>query len=64
LSYHRAGELRSDSRSPTMTVCTNHVARGDLIEQSLPFAIGKTRSDPEVLVAEMVDRTAAAAHRL
>jgi hypothetical protein len=55
LSYHRAGESRSHSGSPTVTVCTNHVARGDLVEDSLPFAIGKALGDAEVLVPEVVE---------
>jgi hypothetical protein len=55
LSYHRAGEIRADSGSPTVTVCTNDVAGGDLVEHGLPVAVGKACGDAEVLVPEVVE---------
>lgn len=38
-----------------MTVCTNDVAGGDLIEHGLPIAVGEACGDVEVLVSEMVE---------
>ncbi len=55
MSYHRAGESGSKSRPPTMTVCTNHVALCDLVENRLPFAVADAFSDVEALVFEMVE---------
>ena len=55
MSYHRACESSSKSRSPTMTVCTNYVACGDLVEHRLPVAVGEASGDVEVLVPEMVE---------
>jgi hypothetical protein len=55
LSYHRTCESSPKSGSPTMTVCTNHVARGDLVENRLPFVVAETSGNVEVLVPEMVE---------
>jgi hypothetical protein len=38
-----------------MTVCTNHVACGDLVEHRLPVAVGEASGDVEVLVPQMVE---------
>jgi hypothetical protein len=38
-----------------MTVCTNHVALGDLIEDRLPFAVADAFGDVEVLGFEVVE---------
>ena len=38
-----------------MTVCTNHVACGDLVEHRLPVVVAETPSDVEVLTTEMVE---------
>ncbi len=38
-----------------MTVCTNHLAHGDLIKHRLPVAVAEAGSDIEVLVPEMVE---------
>jgi hypothetical protein len=51
LSYHRAGESGSKSGPPTMTVCTNDVALGDLVEDSLPFAVAEAFGDVEPLAS-------------
>jgi hypothetical protein len=55
LSYHRARETCSKSCAPTMTVCTNYVAHGDLIEYGLPVTVGEAAGDVEVLMPEMVE---------
>ncbi len=38
-----------------MTVCTNHVAGGYLIENGLPVVVAEALGDIEVLVTEMVE---------
>jgi hypothetical protein len=55
LSYHRAGESGSKSGPPTMTVCTNHVALGDLVEDRPPFAVADAFSDVEVLGLDVIE---------
>jgi hypothetical protein len=55
LSYHRAGESGSKSGSPSMTVCTNDVALGDLVEHDLPVAVAEAVGDVEALASEMVE---------
>jgi hypothetical protein len=37
-----------------MTVCTNDVALGDLVEDRLPVAVSEALSDAEALIAQMV----------
>jgi hypothetical protein len=48
-----------------MTVCTNNVALGHLVENALPRAVSKSLSDAEFLVSKVVelehDRVALAA---
>jgi hypothetical protein len=39
-----------------MTVCTNHVAGGDLVEHGLPVAVTEAFGDIEVLALEMIER--------
>jgi len=55
LSYHRTREPSSKSGSSTMTVCTNHVADGDLVQDGLPVAVAQACGDVEVLGSEMVE---------
>ncbi len=55
MSYHRASESAPKSGSPTMTVCTNHVAGGDLVEHGPPVAVAQAVGDVEVLAPEMVE---------
>jgi len=38
-----------------MTVCTNDVALGDLVEDRLPVAVTEALSDAEALVAQVVE---------
>jgi hypothetical protein len=38
-----------------MTVCTNDVALGHLVENALPSAIPKPLSNAELLVSEMIE---------
>ena len=38
-----------------MTVCTNDVALGDLVEHGLPVAVAQTLRDAEALVPEVVE---------
>jgi hypothetical protein len=38
-----------------MTVCTNHVALGDLVEDRLPFAVADAFGDVEALGCEVVE---------
>jgi hypothetical protein len=38
-----------------MTVCTNDVALGDLVEDRLPVAVAEALSDAEALIAQMVE---------
>ncbi len=54
LSYPRTCESPSKRGSPTVTVCTNHVAGGDLIEHRLPVAVTEASGNVEILVPEMV----------
>ena len=55
MSYHRAGESGPKSGPPTMTVCTNHVALCDLVEDRLPFTVPDAFGDVEVLGFEVVE---------
>ena len=55
LSYRRAREPTSQGGSPTMTVCTNHLARVDLVEDRLPVAVAQRGRDAEVLMPEVVE---------
>jgi hypothetical protein len=55
LSYHRAREAGPEGGSSTMTVCTNDVARGDLVEDRLPVAVADAFGDVEALVSEVVE---------
>ena len=55
LSYRRAREPASQGGSPTMTVCTNHLARVDLVEDRLPAAVAERGGDTEVLGSEVVE---------
>ena len=55
LSYRRACEPASQGGPPTMTVCTNHLAGVDLVEDRLPAAIAETGCNAEVLVPEVVE---------
>jgi hypothetical protein len=55
LSYRRASESSPKGRSSTMTVCTNDVAKGDLVEYGLPVTVGQTSGDVEVLLPDMVE---------
>jgi len=55
LSYHRTSEAAPLGGAATMTVCTNHVALGHLVENALPSAIPKALPDGELLIPEMVE---------
>ena len=55
LSYHRACEPSPAPGSPTMTVCTNHVALCNLVEDRLPAAITDAFGNVEPLVGKMVE---------
>jgi hypothetical protein len=55
LSYHRTRESGSKSSSPTMAVCTNDVARADLVEDRPPVSIAEALGDVEALLLEMVE---------
>ncbi len=55
MSYRRARESGPEGGSATMTVCTNDVALGNLVECGLPGAVANTFGDLEALVAEMVE---------
>jgi hypothetical protein len=37
-----------------VTVCTNHLAFGDLVEDGLPASIAQIRADAEGLIAHVV----------
>jgi hypothetical protein len=39
----------------TMTVCTNHVASGDLVQHGLPVAVAQALGDVEALVPNVVE---------
>jgi hypothetical protein len=55
LSYHRACEPSPAGGSMSMTVCTNDVALGDLVEDVLPVAIAHALGDAEALVLDVVE---------
>ena len=55
LSYHRTGEAASVGGAPAMTVCTNDVALGDLVEHGVPVAVAQAFGDVEALVSHVVE---------
>lgn len=55
MSYHRASEAAPLRGAATMTVCTNDVALGHLVEDALPPAVSKPLSDGELLVAKVIE---------
>jgi hypothetical protein len=55
LSYPRTDKSSPKGGSPTVTVCTNHVAGGDLVEHGLPVVVAQAAGDVEVLLPEMVE---------
>lgn len=65
MSYHRTREAAPLGGAATMTVCTNDVALGHLVENALPRAVSKSLPDAEFLVSEVIelehDRVALAA---
>ena len=55
MSYHRTREPGPTGGSSSMTVCTNDVALGDLVENRLPVAVANALGDAEVLFVEVVE---------
>ena len=55
MSYRRAREPAPAGRPPTVTVCTNDVALGNLVEDGLPLAISEAFRDLEALVLSVVE---------
>jgi hypothetical protein len=55
LSYHRACEPAPQGGTPTMTVCTNDVALGNLVEDGRPGAVADALGDIEALELAMVE---------
>ena len=55
MSYHRANEAAPMSSAASVTVCTNDVALGYLVEDALPASLPEALSDAELLVPEMVE---------
>jgi hypothetical protein len=55
LSYRRAGEATPSSGAATVTVCTNHLALCNLVEDALPAPIPEALPDAEFFVSEMVE---------
>ena len=55
MSYHRASEAAPVGGAPTMTVCTNDVALGDLVEHGASVPVAKAFGDVEALVSEVVE---------
>ncbi len=55
MSYHRTREPSPAGGSSSMTVCTNDVACGDLVEDRLPVAVADAFGDVETLVSEVVE---------
>ncbi len=55
MSYRRARESGPKSGPATVTVCTDYVTRGDLVEHCLPVAGAYAYRDGEVLVSKMVE---------
>ena len=51
LSYRRTREPSPSGGSSSVTVCTNHVALGDLVEHSLPAVVSQALGDAKELVA-------------
>ncbi|HWM62763.1 MAG TPA: hypothetical protein VNP96_02110 [Solirubrobacterales bacterium] len=55
MSYHRAAEAAPASGAASVTVCTNHLALCNLVEDFLPFMAPPALGDAEFLVPEMVE---------
>jgi hypothetical protein len=55
LSYRRAVEAAPLRGAATMTVCTNHLALCNLVEDVLPVAVPDAVCDPELLVPKVVE---------
>ena len=55
MSYRRAKETAPLGGAAPVTVCTNHLALCNLIEDVLPFATSDAACDPELLVPKMVE---------
>lgn len=55
MSYRRARESGPEGGSASVTVCTNHVALVDLIQDSLPAVVPQALGDDEALVAQVVE---------
>jgi hypothetical protein len=54
LSYHRASESAPFSGPSTITVCTNDVALGDLVEHGVPVAVMRAFGEAEAVVAKVI----------
>jgi hypothetical protein len=55
LSYRRACEAAPTGSSPTVTVCTNHLALVDLPQDGLPFVRSQAGRDVEGLVSQVIE---------
>jgi hypothetical protein len=55
LSYRRAGEATPSSGAAPVTVCTNHLALCNLVEDALPVPVPEALADAEFIVPEMVE---------
>lgn len=55
MSYHRASEAAPLGGAATMTVCTNDVALGHLVEDALPSAVPKALSNAKLLIPKMIE---------
>src|SRR6185312_7052210 len=53
--YRRAREAAPAGGAASVTVCTNDVALGDLVEHGLPVALGEPVRDVEALVGQVVE---------
>lgn len=55
MSYHRTSEATPLGGAATMTVCTNDVALGHLVEDALPSPVSKPLPDAEFLVSKVIE---------
>jgi hypothetical protein len=55
LSYRRAGEATPSSGAATVTVCTNHLALCNLVEDALPAPVPKALANAEAFVAKVIE---------
>ncbi|MBA3867467.1 MAG: hypothetical protein H0X42_14190 [Solirubrobacterales bacterium] len=55
MSYRRTGEATPSSGAAPVTVCTNHLALCNLVEDALPAPIPEALADAELFVPQVIE---------